>query len=296
MRSIPVSAPEPAPLLAVEGLKVHFNPRDGVVRQAQPPPPVTRPKAPLLVPPSLSVAPLPVLPPLVFPPRLTLWSPAVGSPVPSPDGIIPGNGHLPPDAVARLFAALFDPEEFLSPYGLRALSRRHLAQPYVLSVEGITARVDYEPAESTTGMFGGNSNWRGPIWFPMNFLLIQAISTFARYYGSGFTIECPTGSGQSLTLAQIADELAARLVRIFLRSAEDDRRPVLGDNELFQHDPHWRDYVPFHEYFHGDNGQGVGASHQTGWTGVVAKLLEQTATQPHAPAAHTESSSRAAAD
>jgi hypothetical protein len=178
------------------------------------------------------------------------------------------------DSLADILRRVLDEAQFLSAYGVRSLSRDHESRPYRFAIAGHEYEVAYSPGVSDNRIYGGNSNWRGPIWFPMNFLLIQAISTFARYYGSGFTIECPTGSGQSLTLAQIADELAARLVRIFLRSAEDDRRPVLGDNELFQHDPHWRDYVPFHEFFHGETGAGLGASHQTGWTALVALVLQ----------------------
>ena len=133
----------------------------------------------------------------------------------------------------------------------------------------------YEPGESSTGLFGGNSNWRGPIWFPINFLLIETLQKFHHYYGDDFLVECPTGSGQKLTLWQIADQLSCRLTHIFLRG-EDGRRPVFGTNETFQTNPHWRDYPLFYEYFHGDTGRGVGASHQTGWTALVAKLLEQT--------------------
>jgi hypothetical protein len=136
--------------------------------------------------------------------------------------------------------------------------------------------VRYEPGESSTALFGGNSNWRGPIWFPTNFLLIEALKKFHRYYGDDFLVECPTGSGQSHTLQEIAQEISRRLERIFLRG-NDGRRPVFGDVDLFQSDPHWRDHVLFYEYFHGDNGRGIGASHQTGWTALVTKLLEQTA-------------------
>ena len=136
-------------------------------------------------------------------------------------------------------------------------------------------QVDYEPAESTTDLFGGNSNWRGPIWFPINYLLIEALQKFHHYYGDEFTVECPTGSGQMHDLWQVAEELSRRLSRIFLRN-DDGRRPVFGGLETFQNDPHWRDLILFHEYFHGDNGAGVGASHQTGWTALVAKLLQQS--------------------
>jgi hypothetical protein len=134
--------------------------------------------------------------------------------------------------------------------------------------------VDYEPAESRSGLFGGNSNWRGPIWMPVNFLLVEALQQFHHYYGDDFKVECPTGSGQYLTLSQIADELSRRLIGIFARGA-DGRRAVFGHDERFQRDPHWRDYLLFYEYFHGDEGVGIGASHQTGWTGLVAKLIQQ---------------------
>jgi hypothetical protein len=144
-----------------------------------------------------------------------------------------------------------------------------------LEVNGSVYQVDYEPAESTTGLFGGNSNWRGPIWFPLNYLLIESLQRFDYYYGSDFKIECPTGSGCLLTLGGVATELSRRLTRLFVRG-EDGRRPVHGGSEKFQTDPHWRDLILFHEYFHGDNGAGLGASHQTGWTGLVAKLLQQS--------------------
>jgi hypothetical protein len=170
---------------------------------------------------------------------------------------------------------MLDEREFLSPYGIRALSRRHRDEPYRLDVDGVEHRVDYEPAESTSGLFGGNSNWRGPIWFPVNYLIIESLQKFHHYLGDSFTVECPTGSGQRLTLAEVAAELSRRLSSIFL-TGEDGRRPVFGQIERFQGDPQWNGYIPFHEYFHGDDGSGVGASHQTGWTGLVAKLLQQS--------------------
>jgi hypothetical protein len=182
----------------------------------------------------------------------------------------------------RLLKRMLDPDEFLSEYGIRAISRIHLAHPYRLDLDGASYEVRYEPGESSTGLFGGNSNWRGPIWFPINYLLVEAIQKFHHYYGDDFLVEYPTGSGEKLTLWQVAAEISRRLEAIFLRGP-DGRRPVLGNVELFQSDPHWRNLVPFHEYFHGDTGRGVGASHQTGWTGLVAKLLEQTATQLQAP-------------
>jgi hypothetical protein len=174
----------------------------------------------------------------------------------------------------QVLSYMLNEDEFLSPYGVRALSRFHHDHPYILSIDGGQYRVDYEPAESSTGLFGGNSNWRGPIWFPVNFLLIESLQKFHYYLGDHYKVECPTGSGKMMTLWQVAGEISQRLTRIFLRGA-DGRRPVYGGTEKFQHDPHWRDLVPFHEYFHGDNGTGIGASHQTGWTGLVAKLIQQ---------------------
>jgi hypothetical protein len=172
----------------------------------------------------------------------------------------------------KLLVRMLDETEFLSDYGVRALSRYHLEHPFHLDVNGEDFHVGYLPAESESGLFGGNSNWRGPIWMPVNYLLIESLQKFHHYYGDDFKVECPTGSGQFLTLLEVAEELSRRLCRLFLRD-EHGRRPVLGDNPLLQNDPHFRDYVPFYEYFHGDNGRGVGASHQTGWTGLVAKLL-----------------------
>jgi hypothetical protein len=147
--------------------------------------------------------------------------------------------------------------------------------PYVLHVNGAEYRVEYEPAESTTGLFGGNSNWRGPIWFPINFLLIEALQKFHHYFGDSYQVECPTGSGRMVTLWEVAADLSRRLTRIFLNDGAG-RRPVFGSVEVFQRDPHWHDFIPFHEYFHGDTGAGLGASHQTGWTALVAKLLQQS--------------------
>jgi hypothetical protein len=173
----------------------------------------------------------------------------------------------------RILAHMLDESRFLSPYGIRALSRWHLDHPYLVNLQGQEFRVEYLPAESNTGMFGGNSNWRGPIWMPVNVLLIRALSQFYLYYGDEFRVECPTGSGVYMTLFEVARELADRLAHIFLRD-ESGRRPVYGGAAKFQDDPHWRDYVLFYEYFHGDNGAGLGASHQTGWTGVVAELIQ----------------------
>ncbi len=175
----------------------------------------------------------------------------------------------------RVLSRMLDEDEFLSPYGIRSISRYHLKHPYVFDVNGTEYRVDYMPAESNTGLFGGNSNWRGPIWFPMNFMLIRGLVNLHAYYGDEFSVECPTGSGRQLALWQVSQEIAVRLARIFLRDAyAQGRRPVYGATAVFQTDPHWRDYILFHEYFHGDNGAGLGASHQTGWTGLVARLLQ----------------------
>jgi len=180
-----------------------------------------------------------------------------------------------PEKIKKILARLLDESEFLSPYGIRALSRVHRDQPYRLNVDGMEYGVRYEPAESSSGLFGGNSNWRGPIWFPVNYLLIESLQKFHHYLGDGFTVEFPTGSGRQLTLAQVAAEISRRLSSIFLRD-EEGRRPAFGKAEKLQRDPHFRDYLLFHEYFHGDDGSGVGASHQTGWTGLVAKLLQQS--------------------
>ncbi|MBW4698699.1 MAG: glucosidase [Aphanocapsa lilacina HA4352-LM1] len=177
------------------------------------------------------------------------------------------------EKLRRVLAKMLDESEFLSDYGIRALSRHHLEHPYIFSVGNSAYRVDYEPAESTTGMFGGNSNWRGPIWMPVNGLIGRALLNLYTYYGDEFTVECPTGSGKYLTLYQVAQEIANRLAAIFLRD-QTGKRPVFGGAEKFQSDPHWRDCILFYEYFHGDNGAGLGASHQTGWTGLVAKLIQ----------------------
>jgi hypothetical protein len=179
------------------------------------------------------------------------------------------------DRLRRILKVMLDEKEFFSDYGIRAISRFHEDHPYILTIAGTEHRVDYEPAESRTGLFGGNSNWRGPIWFPLNYLLIESLQKFHYYLGDDFKIECPTGSGQMMTLWEVAAEISKRLSRIFLRGA-DGRRPVFGEIEKFQTDRHWHDMILFHEYFHGNNGAGIGASHQTGWTGVVAKLLQQS--------------------
>jgi hypothetical protein len=180
------------------------------------------------------------------------------------------------EQLKRILAVMLDENEFLSPHGIRALSRYHKAHPYMLDVAGVNHQVDYEPAESTTGLFGGNSNWRGPIWFPVNFLLIQALRRFHEYYHESLRVECPTGSGRMMNLDEVADEISRRLVSTFRRDSQG-RRPVFGANKKFQSDPHWRDYILFYEYFHGDNGAGVGASHQTGWTALVTKMIDDEA-------------------
>ncbi len=174
----------------------------------------------------------------------------------------------------RLLKHMLDPAEFLSDYGIRSLSKYHDASPYVLHTDGTAHTVRYEPGESCTALFGGNSNWRGPIWFPINYLLIESLYKFHYYYGDDFTVECPTGSGRMLTLQEIADELSQRLIRLFLRD-KSGHCPFKGKNDILQHDPHWRDYILFHECFHGEDGTGLGASHQTGWTGLVAMLIQQ---------------------
>jgi hypothetical protein len=176
------------------------------------------------------------------------------------------------ERLRRILTRMLDENEFFSPYGIRALSRYHLDHPYVFEVLKQRYEVRYLPAESDTGMFGGNSNWRGPIWMPVNGLIIRALLQYFLYYGDSFTIECPTGSGHRMNLFEVAREIADRLARIFLRD-ESGRRPVFGDAEKFQTDPHWRDNILFYEYFHGDNGRGLGASHQTGWTGILARLV-----------------------
>ena len=174
----------------------------------------------------------------------------------------------------RIYKYVLDENEFLSPHGLRALSKFHKDHPFVLNVNGNSQAVDYEPAESTGDLFGGNSNWRGPVWFPLNFLMIESLQRVNYYYGDGFKVECPTGSGQQMTLWDVAQEISRRLSHLFLR--KDGRRAVYGDVALFQNDPYWRDLILFYEYFNGDNGAGLGASHQTGWTALVAKLIEQS--------------------
>jgi hypothetical protein len=172
---------------------------------------------------------------------------------------------------------MLDENEFLSPFGIRSLSRFHADHPYVFNVGGQEYRVSYLPAESDTGMFGGNSNWRGPIWAPVNALIIRALLQYYPYYGNDFTVECPTGSGKHMNLYQVAEEISRRLHSIYLKD-KNGRRPVYGGARKFQEDPHWRDCLLFYEYFHGDNGAGLGASHQTGWTGIIARGMHLFAT------------------
>jgi hypothetical protein len=195
----------------------------------------------------------------------------------------------------RLLGVLLDEAEFLSPFGVRSLSRFHREHPYRLHVEGTEHRVDYEPAESSTHLFGGNSNWRGPVWFPVNFLIIESLQKFHYFLGDSFKVECPTGSGRMMNLWDVAGELSRRLTLLFLKGA-DGRRPVYGGAEKFQTDPHWRDLILFYEYFHGDNGAGIGASHQTGWTGLVAKLIQQAHRRTRASSTALLSTAGAAAD
>ena len=180
-----------------------------------------------------------------------------------------------PDQLRRILRCMLDEGEFLSPYGIRGISRYHHDHPYMLTLKGMEYRVDYEPGESSTGLFGGNSNWRGPIWFPVNYLLVESLQKYHHYLGDDFKVEFPSGSGNMLTLWQVAGELSRRLTGIFLKDA-NGKRAVFGNVEKFQIDPHWKDLVLFYEYFHGDNGRGVGANHQTGWTGLVTKMLQQS--------------------
>jgi glycogen debranching enzyme len=181
-----------------------------------------------------------------------------------------------PEQLRRMLQIMLDEQEFLSPHGIRALSRRHRDHPFAISFDGKEHRVDYEPAESTTGLFGGNSNWRGPVWFPMNYLLIESLQKFHHYFGDDMKVEFPSHSGNLLTLSEVAAEISHRLTGIFLRN-EQGRRPVYNGTPKFDSDSHWSDLILFYEYFHGDTGQGLGASHQTGWTALVTKLLQQSA-------------------
>ncbi|MEO7145731.1 MAG: glucosidase, partial [Bryobacteraceae bacterium] len=175
----------------------------------------------------------------------------------------------------RILEKMLDVSEFLSPHGLRSLSKFHEQHPYVLNLDGHEHRVAYEPAESRTGLFGGNSNWRGPVWFPVNYLMIESLQKFNYYFGDDLKVDFPTGSGNKVSLGEVAAQLSRRLSHLFLRD-QNGRRAVFGGTEKFQTDPNFRDYILFHEFFHGDNGAGIGASHQTGWTALVAKLLQQS--------------------
>jgi hypothetical protein len=177
------------------------------------------------------------------------------------------------EKIVRILAYMLDENEFLGPYGIRSLSRYHLENPFELHLGGEQYRVQYLPAESNTGMFGGNSNWRGPVWMPVNALLLRGLLNLYQFYGDDFKVECPTGSGRYMTLFEVAQEISRRLSSIFLRDA-DGKRPIYGGTKKFQEDPHWKDYILFYEYFHGDNGAGLGASHQTGWTGTIARTLD----------------------
>jgi hypothetical protein len=197
---------------------------------------------------------------------------------PTIEGFIGHNGRrllspLTQAKLERILSYLLDENEFLSPYGIRSLSRYHLEHPFVFHVAGQEHRVEYLPAESNTGMFGGNSNWRGPIWMPVNGLIVRGLLNLYGFYGDDFKVECPTGSGNRMTLFEVAKEISRRLANMFLRDASG-RRAVYGGSARFQDDPHWRDLILYYEYFHGDSGAGIGASHQTGWTGLIAVLLD----------------------
>jgi hypothetical protein len=177
------------------------------------------------------------------------------------------------EKIEKILAYLLDENEFFSPYGIRSLSKYHQDHPFVFNLNGQEFKVQYQPAESDSGMFGGNSNWRGPVWMPVNALVIRSLLNLYQFYGDDFKVECPTSSGDYMTLFEVAKEIASRLSNIFLRDA-NGKRPVYGGTKKFQDDPYWKDYILFYEYFHGDNGAGLGASHQTGWTGVIARSLD----------------------
>jgi hypothetical protein len=180
------------------------------------------------------------------------------------------------DRLEKVLRYLLDESEFFSPHGIRSVSRVHRDEPYKIEVNGMVHRVDYDPGESSTGLFGGNSNWRGPVWFPLNYLLLEALERFHHFYGPDLRVECPVGSGRMLNLQEVAHELGARLSSIFLADPAG-HRPCHGGDSRFATDPHWKDLVLFHEYFHGDSGRGVGASHQTGWTALVVRCIEDRA-------------------
>ena len=176
------------------------------------------------------------------------------------------------DQLVRILGRMLSPEEFLSDHGLRTLSRAHLAEPFTVHLAGSDFTVGYEPGESTSGLFGGNSNWRGPIWMPVNYILIEALRRYAQFFGDSLQVEYPAGSGERASLTGVADDLSRRLIGLFT-TGRDGTRPVYRDSPLFRHDPQWRDLVLFYEYFHGDTGAGLGASHQTGWTALVVDLI-----------------------
>jgi hypothetical protein len=184
---------------------------------------------------------------------------------------------------------MLDENEFLGPYGIRSLSRFHKEHPYVFNIAGFEHRVQYEPGESTSSLFGGNSNWRGPVWMPLNFLIIEALQRFHYYLGDEYMVEYPSGTGTMKNLWEISLDLSRRLMSIFFRN-NGGRRPAFGLCSKFQEDPHWRDHLFFHEYFHGDDGSGIGASHQTGWTGLIAKLLQQYSEYAQSPRGHDRKS------
>jgi hypothetical protein len=197
---------------------------------------------------------------------------------PTPEGYLGHGGRrllspLSKKRLEKVLGYLLDENEFLSPYGIRSLSRFHQDHPFVFNAGGQVNSVSYLPAESNNGMFGGNSNWRGPVWMPVNALIVRGLLNLYQFYGDDFTVECPTGSGVRMTLFEVSREISRRLAALFLRD-ENGRRPAYGGTRKFQDDPHWRDLILFYEYFHGDNGAGLGASHQTGWTGVIARLLD----------------------
>jgi hypothetical protein len=205
----------------------------------------------------------------------------------SHDGHNDGHRLLSIPSRERLISVLryvLDENEFLSPFGVRSVSRVHLSQPYVVSLGGEEFRVDYTPGESNTGLFGGNSNWRGPIWMPLNFLIVEALERYHHFYGDSVKVECPVGSGRMVTLDVAADEIRTRLARPFM-PGEDGKRPNIAGNRLLENDPHSRELVLFHEHFHGDTGRGLGATHQTGWTALIATLLRDPCGPPHTPAA-----------
>jgi hypothetical protein len=179
------------------------------------------------------------------------------------------------DQIPRLLERMLDEQQFLSPYGLRSLSKEHEKSPFHFSHGGFNATLTYEPGESTTGMFGGNSNWRGPVWFPVNYLMIERLQVLDHYFGETLKVEFPTGSGKRVTLWEVSKEISQRLINIFRPDSKTHARPVNAGNSFFDTDPRWKNYIPFYEYFHGDSGAGIGASHQTGWTALVAKLIQQ---------------------